>query len=151
MILKLKKIIKKYVAYDKFLKGKVGNNFNNKKNINPNVKLNDTAIIIYTSGTTGNPKGVVLTHKNIIADAFAISQNFKFDSNTRTLCILPMFHNNGQIITFFAPLYNGGSTVISTGKTNLYNFWNYINKYKITWTSIMASILSILLSLNKKK
>ena len=61
-----------------------------------------------------------------------------------------MFHNNGQIITFFAPLYNGGSTVISTGKANLYNFWNYINKYKITWTSIMASILSILLSLNKK-
>ena len=148
---KIKKNNKKYIAYDKFLKGKVGDNFKNKKNINPNIKLTDTAIIIYTSGTTGNPKGVVLTHKNIIADAFAISKNFKFDSNTRTLCILPMFHNNGQIITFFAPLYNGGSTVISTGKANLYNFWNYINKYKITWTSIMASILSILLSLNKKK
>ncbi len=148
---KIKKNNKKYVLYDKFLKERGANFSKNKKSINSNIKINDTAIIIYTSGTTGNPKGVVLTHKNIIADAFAISKNFKFDSNTRTLCILPMFHNNGQIITFFAPLYNGGSTVISTGKANLYNFWNYISKYKITWTSIMASILSILLSMKKKR
>ena len=148
---KIKKNNKKYVLYNKFLKERGANFSKNKKSINSNIKINDTAIIIYTSGTTGNPKGVVLTHKNIIADAFAISENFKFDSNTRTLCILPMFHNNGQIITFFAPLYNGGSTVISTGKANLYNFWNYISKYKITWTSIMASILSILLSMKKKR
>ena len=147
---KIKKNNKKYVSYNKFLKEKGVKYSKNKININPNINITDTAIIIYTSGTTGNPKGVVLTHKNIIADAFAISKNFRFDSNTRTLCILPMFHNNGQIITFFAPLYNGGSTVISTGKANLYNFWNYIKKYKITWTSIMASILSILLSMNKK-
>ena len=146
---KIKKNNKKYILYDNFLKEKDFSK--NKKNINLDIKISDTAIIIYTSGTTGNPKGVVLTHKNIIADAFAISKNFRFDKNTRTLCILPMFHNNGQIITFFAPLYNGGSTVISTGKANLYNFWNYISKYKITWTSIMASILSILLSMNKKK
>ena len=33
-----------------------------------------------------------------------------------------MFHNNGQITTFFAPLYAGGSTVITTGKTNLITF-----------------------------
>ena len=64
---------------------------------------------------------------------------------------MPLFHNNGQIATFFAPLYNGGSTVITYGKTNIYNFWNYIKSYKVTWTSVMASILSILLSMSKKK
>jgi len=152
---KIKEGNKKYISYSKFLKDKIKIKFSTdltyKNNINSNLKITDTAIIIYTSGTTGNPKGVVLTHRNIIADAFAISKNFKFNSNTRTLCLLPMFHNNGQIITFFAPLYNGGSTVISTGKVNLYNFWNYISEYKVTWTSIMASILSILLSIKKKK
>jgi len=115
------------------------------------VKLDDTAVIIYTSGTTGNPKGVVINHLNILADSYAISRNFKFNEKTRTLCILPLFHNNGQIATFFAPLYNGGSTVITYGKTNIYNFWNYIKSYKVTWTSVMASILSILLSMSKKK
>ena len=148
---KIRRNNKKYILYNKFLIERGEAYSKNKMSTNSSIKINDTAIIIYTSGTTGNPKGVVLTHKNIIADAFAISKNFKFDSNTRTLCILPMFHNNGQIITFFAPLYNGGSTVISTGKANLYNFWNYISKYKITWTSIMASILSILLSMKKKR
>ena len=71
------------------------------KKKNDKLKISDEAIIIYTSGTTGNPKGVVLTHGNIIADAYAISKNFKFNDYTRTLCILPMFHNNGQITTFF--------------------------------------------------
>ena len=116
-----------------------------------NVRLDDAAVIIYTSGTTGNPKGVLINHLNIIADAFSISNNFQFNNKTRTLCILPLFHNNGQITTFFAPLYSGGSTVITFGKTNIYNFWNYVAKYNITWTSVMASILSILLSISKKK
>ena len=148
---KIKKNNKKYILYDNFLKEKGKSYSEIKKNINLNIKITDTAIIIYTSGTTGNPKGVVLSHKNIIADAFAISKNFKFNNYTRTLCILPMFHNNGQITTFFAPLYTGGSTVITTGKTNLYNFWNYVSKFNVTWTSIMTSILSILLSMKKEK
>ncbi len=115
------------------------------------IQPDDLAIIIYTSGTTGNPKGVVINHLNILSDAYAISKNFKFNSKTRSLCILPLFHNNGQIATFFSPLYKGGSSVITFGKTNIYNFWNYINEYKITWTSVMASILSLLLSLKKQK
>lgn len=147
---KIKKINKskfyKYIEYSKL------------KTIEPKkyqyfskIKLDDTAVIIYTSGTTGNPKGVVINHLNILSDSYAISKNFKFGIHTRTLCILPLFHNNGQIATFFAPLFSGGSTVITYGKTNIYNFWNYVDSYKITWTSVMASILSILLSISKKK
>ena len=130
---------------------KIENNFLTKYKKNNLIKLNDLAIIIYTSGTTGKPKGVVINHLNILSDAYAISKNFKFDVKTRALCILPLFHNNGQIATFFSPLYSGGSSVITFGKTNIYNFWNYIEKYEITWTSVMASILSLLLSLKKNK
>ncbi len=113
----------------------------------PAVNASDEAVIIYTSGTTGNPKGVVLTHGNLLADAQAISQWFRFSSETRTLCILPLFHNNGQIVTLLAPLYAGGSTVIVKGKASLMSFWGLVKKYGISWTSVMPSILSILLSL----
>ena len=94
------------------------------------VSLYDTAVIIYTSGTTGNPKGVVLTHLNLLSDAMSISTWFKFNNETRCLCILPLFHNNGQITTLLAPLYAGGSTVIVKGKISLYAFWDLVNYLK---------------------
>jgi len=127
----------------------IDNEINFKQN---KTSLSDTAVIIYTSGTTGNPKGVILTHLNLLSDAMSISNWFKFNNETRCLCILPLFHNNGQITTLLAPLYAGGSTVIVKGKISLYAFWDLVNEYKATWTSVMASILSILLSLpNERK
>ena len=53
---------------------------------------------------------------------------FKFNRETRCLCILPLFHNNGQITTLLAPLYAGGSTVIVKGKISLYAFWDLVNE-----------------------
>ncbi len=111
------------------------------------VRLTDEAVIIYTSGTTGNPKGVVLTHLNLLADAKAISEWFAFSPETRTLCLLPLFHNNGQVVTLLSPLYAGGSTVMVQAKASLMTFWHLVEKYAVNWTSVMPSILSILLSL----
>ncbi|RZD47026.1 MAG: fatty acid--CoA ligase [Thaumarchaeota archaeon] len=115
------------------------------------VSLSDVAVIIYTSGTTGNPKGVILNHLNLLSDAMSISEWFHFNKETRCLCILPLFHNNGQITTLLAPLFAGGSTIIVKGKISLFAFWDLVNEYKATWTSVMASILSILLSLPKER
>ena len=126
--------------------------FQNLKSITlPVVDLNHEAVIIYTSGTTGNPKGVVLCHLNLLADAKAIHDWFQFSPETRTLCILPLFHNNGQIVTLLAPLYGGGSTVIVQGRSSLGSFWGLVARYEVTMTSIMSSILSILLSLPTKR
>ena len=115
------------------------------------VQLSDIGVIIYTSGTTGNPKGVILNHLNLLSDAMSISNWFEFNKETRCLCILPLFHNNGQITTLLAPLSAAGSTVIVKGKISLFAFWDLANQYKVTWTSVMASILSILLSLPKER
>lgn len=106
----------------------------------------DEAIIIYTSGTSGNPKGVILTHMNLLADAKAISEWFQFSTKSRALCILPLFHNNGQVATVLAPLYASASTVIVKGKASLMSFWGLVQQYGITWTSVMPSILSVLLN-----
>ena len=118
-----------------------------KLTVNFEVSLTDEAVIIYTSGTTGNPKGVVLSHLNLLADAKAISDWFDFSEKTVTLCVLPLFHNNGQITTLLAPLYAGGSTVIVKGKSSLLAFWKLVLDYEVNWTSVMSSILSIILSL----
>jgi len=113
--------------------------------------IHDTAVIIYTSGTTGNPKGVILSHLNLLSDSKSISEWFNFGTKTRTLCILPLYHNNGQVTTLLAPLYQGGSTVIVQGKVSLLSFWDLVDRYDVTWTSVMASILSILLSMPKER
>jgi acyl-CoA synthetase (AMP-forming)/AMP-acid ligase II len=116
-----------------------------------NVNLDDKSVIIYTSGTSGNPKGVTLTHANLLADAQAIAEWFSFDGETRTLCILPLFHNNGQIVTFLAPLWAGGSTIMIKGNVSLIAFWDMVDKYKATWTSVIPTILSVLLSFKRKR
>ena len=118
-----------------------------KKTISTDLNLTDEAVIIYTSGTSGHPKGAVLSHLNLLSDAKAISEWFKFSEQTRTMCILPLFHNNGQVVTLLAPLYGGGTTIIVKGKVSLMSFWGLVHKYRINWSSVMASMLSILLSL----
>jgi acyl-CoA synthetase (AMP-forming)/AMP-acid ligase II len=115
------------------------------------VGLADEAVIIYTSGTSGNPKGVILSQLNLLADAKSIAGVFRFSEETRAMCILPLFHNNGQITTLLAPLFGGGSTVIIKGKASLLSFWGIAEEYNVTWTSVMASILSILLSLKTER
>ena len=128
------------------------NSYHNIENLQlEEVDILDVGVIIYTSGTTGNPKGVILSHLNLLSDAMSISKWFEFNDKTRCLCILPLFHNNGQITTLLAPLYSGGSTVITRGKVSLLAFWFLINQYTITWTSVMSSILSILLSFSEER
>lgn len=109
--------------------------------------LDDEALIIYTSGTSGKPKGCILTHRNMLSDGQAIAEWFNFDKETRTLCLLPLFHNNGQIPTFLAPLWAGGSTIFSRDEISFFSFWDLVYEYSATWTSVIPTILSVLLSL----
>jgi long-chain acyl-CoA synthetase len=56
------------------------------------ISENQPCTIIYTSGTTGNPKGAVLTHKNLTSDAFSYSKAMPIYENDNVLCILPLYH-----------------------------------------------------------
>jgi len=105
----------------------------------------DDAIIIYTSGTTGKPKGCLLTHGNVIANARQISQWLNFDEKDRLLTIMPLFHMNAVSVTTMSALYAGGSTVISP-KFSASQFWKIISDYRVTSFGSVATMLSMLLS-----
>jgi acyl-CoA synthetase (AMP-forming)/AMP-acid ligase II len=105
------------------------------------------AVVIYTSGTTGNPKGVVLSHMNFIIDGIGIAEWFEFTPATRSLCILPLFHNNGLVISTTTTLCAGGSIIIVDPKASLRSFWALVDRYEATFTSVMPSVLAALLML----
>jgi len=72
----------------------------------------DTAQLIYTSGTTGNPKGVILTHKNLIANMTQINRQVPIITGRFSfLSLLPLSHMFEQMGGFFTPLYRGASIV----------------------------------------
>ena len=64
----------------------------------------DVAVLIYTSGTTGQPKGVMLTHENIVAGMEASLYSLPFQKRSEQLCFLPLCHILERIISLYIPL-----------------------------------------------
>ena len=121
----------------------VGHGFNGPKSTD--IEPEHEAIIIYTSGTTGKPKGCLLTHGNVIANARQISHWLGFTEKDRLLTLMPLFHMNAVSVTTMSALYAGGSTVVSQ-KFSASRFWNIISDYQVTSFGSVATMLSMLLS-----
>lgn len=73
-----------------------------------NVNFEDLATIIYTSGTTGNPKGVMLSHKNLISNVDACIEPIPADKNSRVLSFLPVCHVYERMLHYLY-MYIGAS------------------------------------------
>jgi long-chain acyl-CoA synthetase len=71
----------------------------------------DLAALLYTSGTTADPKGVMLTHANLIGEANSVFAVIKIGPEDALLGILPMFHVLAQMANLFLPLFNGARVV----------------------------------------
>ncbi|MGB7210156.1 MAG: AMP-binding protein [Pyrinomonadaceae bacterium] len=67
----------------------------------PDINDNDNALLMYTSGTTGTPKGVPLTHGNIIAELIGIDEVLRFRNDEKILSLLPLFHAYLQIVNLW--------------------------------------------------
>ena len=80
------------------------------------IKPEDLAEIMFTSGTTGDPKGVMLTHRNLTANIEGISQYISCDPSSRLLSILPLSHMYEQMGGLFMTLYHGASVTYPTSR-----------------------------------
>ena len=73
------------------------------------VTLDALATIVYTSGTTGRPKGVMLTHRNILSNAWAALQTFSIYPHDKFLSFLPMSHMLERMSGYYLPVMAGAT------------------------------------------
>ncbi len=111
----------------------------------PEVTEEDDALLLYTSGTTGKPKGVVLSHKNMVAGGQYTAMAHELGPDDRALCSLPVYHINGAVVTVVAPLVSGGS-VVMPHRFSVSSFWRLLSDYRCTWFSVVPTIISYLQS-----
>jgi long-chain acyl-CoA synthetase len=101
------------------------------------------ALIVYTSGTTGNPKGVMLTQYNLLINALGTTQVHEIDSATTLMCVLPIHHVNGIVVTLVATVLAGACVVMNRG-FKVSTFWSRIAAEKVGIVSVVPTILQFL-------
>jgi acyl-CoA synthetase (AMP-forming)/AMP-acid ligase II len=113
----------------------------------PNVEEEDDALLLYTSGSTGVPKGVILSHKNMVSGGQYTTLAHNLTYQDRALCSLPLYHINGEVVTVLGPLISGGS-VVMPHRFSTPIFWQLISEYRCTWFSVVPTIISYLMNAN---
>ncbi|MEC7208849.1 MAG: AMP-binding protein, partial [Pseudomonadota bacterium] len=90
------------------------------------------ALLMYTSGTTGNPKGVVLSHANLLAAGQNVVTAHQITSDDTGLCVLPIYHINGLCVTVMGSLVSSGGLVIPR-RFSARHFWTQMHKFNCSW------------------
>ena len=108
------------------------------------VEPSDDALLLYTSGTTGVPKGVRLSHRAVVTGGHNTAMAHALTPGDRALCVLPLYHINGEIVTVMGPLVSGGS-VVMPHRFRASEFWSLVMREQCTWLSVVPTIINYLL------
>jgi acyl-CoA synthetase (AMP-forming)/AMP-acid ligase II len=100
----------------------------------------DLAALPYSSGTSGRPKGVMLTHRNLVAVTRQIEAQGVVDESWRTLGILPFFHIYGQVVLMNFPLYFGGLCV-TMPRFDFSEFLRLIQDHRLTHLYVVPPLV----------
>ena len=98
------------------------------------------AVLPYSSGTTGIPKGVMLTHRNLVANLFQILTLEPVTSDDVLIGILPFFHIYGMMVICNVALY-AGSTVVTMPRFDMEGFLNIVQAKKVTRAHLVPPII----------
>ncbi|HLY48667.1 MAG TPA: AMP-binding protein [Solirubrobacteraceae bacterium] len=100
---------------------------------------NDLAALPYSSGTTGLPKGVMLTHANLVANLTQIQDAVPISSHDVLLGVLPFFHIYGQNLIMNQGLWRG-ATIVTMARFDLEQFLDLVERYRVTRLYVVPPI-----------
>ena len=103
----------------------------------------DTAVILYTSGTTGNPKGVMLTHKNLFSNAFNSAKHSETERGT-TLGVLPLAHVYGLTVSNVSFLT--GSAIVVFSSFDVKEVFKAIETHRVRTFSAVPAMIHAMVS-----
>jgi acyl-CoA synthetase (AMP-forming)/AMP-acid ligase II len=100
----------------------------------------DVAVLPYSSGTTGLPKGVMLTHRNLVANISQVLATQKISPDDRVIAVLPFFHIYGMTVVMNTHLA-AGATVVTMPRFDLEQFLRTIEERRITRAYVAPPIV----------
>jgi len=95
-------------------------------------KPDDVATVIFSSGSTGMPKGVMLSHRNVVANIESVRQVLHFNPSDRIMGVLPFFHSFGFTGTLWLPLLAGFGAVYHPNPMDAKTIGETVQKYRAT-------------------
>lgn len=103
-----------------------------------------TAFLVYTAGTTGRPKGVMLTHRNILANTSQVAERTGLTPEDRLLHVMPLFHVNGLINNTLLPL-RAGASIILRPRFDLGEFWGVVAAFRPAYFTAVPTVFARLM------
>jgi acyl-CoA synthetase (AMP-forming)/AMP-acid ligase II len=100
---------------------------------------NDLAVLPYSSGTTGLPKGVMLSHSNLVANLCQIQAAYRIEPEERLIGALPFFHIYGMVVIMNQGL-RSGATVVTMPRFDLEQFIGLIEEHAVTRAYVVPPI-----------
>ena len=104
----------------------------------------DVALFLHTSGTTSRPKGVPLTHSNLVASLRNISGTYGLSPEDIAMVVMPLFHVHGLLGVALSTFFTGGSIVVPD-RFSASAFWPVQEQTAATWYSAVPTIHQVLL------